>query len=156
MAEGSLATKPRFFISYCSKDDDVSKFAKEMKRRLEQAGHTAFIFQDPVKNPPGRVWSQRLAKEIANCDAFIAVITQKYLKSDICHQEIGYASDKKKLLLPVIYGQPEFSTGARYGESIEMIIKQVNYIKFEGDNFDAVIEELIGGIVCIYCIIVLY
>ena len=103
MAEGSLAKK--FFISYCSKDEDVSEFAKEMKRRLEEAGHTAFIFQNPVNNPAGTVWSQHLAEQIENCDAFIAVITQKYLDSKICYKEISHASEKEKLLLPVIYGQ---------------------------------------------------
>ena len=142
MAEGSFAKE--FFISY-SKDEYVSKFAKEMKRRLEQAGRTAFIFEDPVDNPAGIVWEQHLAEQIENCNAFIAVITQKYLNSNICHQEISYASNKKKLLLPIIYyEQPQFSTST-YGGAIEMKINKINYIKFEGD-FDALIAALTGGV----------
>ena len=150
MAEGSLVKK--FFISY-SKDEDVSKFAKEMKSRLKEAGHTAFIFEDPDDNPAGTVWSQHLAEQIENCDAFIAVITQKYLDSDTCLQEISRACNKKKLLLPVIYyEQPEFSAGT-YGGAIEMIIKPINYIKFKEDNFDAVIEALTRGIVYVYTVL---
>ena len=55
----------------------------------------AFIFHSE-DNPPGVNWL-----EIETCDSFVAIITQKYLDSDICYYEFNAAFvTHKKPIIP--------------------------------------------------------
>ena len=132
----------KIFISYNSSIEQVSKFAKDLKTKLLQDDgiDQAFIFQDVDDNPIGHVWSENLGKAISDCDVFIAIITQKYLDSDICHREISYARDTcrpRKPVFPIIFKdqKPNYKEG-EYARSIHMIVQQVNYITFQNTSVE--------------------
>ena len=129
----------KIFISYNSSDEQVNKFAKDLKTKLQGDGiDHAFNFQDERDNPTGRIWTENLASTIHGCDIFIAIITQQYLNSDICHREISYARDTcRKPVFPIIFKdrKPNYEVG-RYARSIHMIVQQVNYITFETTSVD--------------------
>lgn len=124
----------KIFISYNSALEEVNQFVAELKEKLEEelGVKRVFIFQCSTDNPAGTVWTENLAREINDCDAFIAVITQKYLDSDICLKEIAYAQKKQKVIIPIIFNdhKPNYKDGS-YGLSIEMIVTAVNYVMFE-------------------------
>ena len=131
----------KIFISYNSSVEQVNQFAKDLKTKLLQDDgiDQAFIFQDIGDNPTGRIWSKNLARAIKDCDIFIAIITEKYLNSDICHREISYARDTfRKPVFPIIFKdrKPNYDKGD-YALAIQMIVQQVNYITFETTNVDS-------------------
>ena len=123
------------FISYNSRDEKVNHFVRDLKTKLEEEADIdqAFIFEDPVDNPAGHVWTKKLSEKIVNCHAFFAVITQPYLDSDICHQEITYAHNThKKPIFPIIFEDHKLNYGVgQYSRPIEAIVTRVNYVTFE-------------------------
>ena len=130
----------KIFISYNSSVEQVNKFAKDLKTKLQDDGiDQAFNFQDVGDNPGGHVWTENLARAIYGCDIFISIITQNYLNSDICHREISYARDTcRKPVFPIIFKdhKPNYEEG-QYAHSIHMIVQQVNYITFETTSVDS-------------------
>ena len=141
----------KIFISYYSRDGDVSQFVKDLKTKLEKEADIdqVFIFQDPVDNPAGRVWTENLMRKIVDCHAFLAVITQPYLDSDICHQEITYACNTlKKTIFPITFEdrKPSYEVG-QYSRSIEAIVKRVNYVTFETTEVEtSIYDNLLTGL----------
>lgn len=139
------------FISYYSRDGEVNQFVKDLKTKLEKEADIdqVFIFQDPVDNPAGRVWTENLMKKIVDCHALLAVITQSYLDSEMCHQEITYAcSTHTEKIFPIIFKdrKPSYEVG-RCGRSIEAIVKQVNYITLETTEVEtSKYEDLLTGL----------
>lgn len=130
-----MATKcTKVFISYNSSDDKVNEFVQQLKRKLEEDGcDKAFIFQSPIDNPPGEKWLEKIAKEIETCDAFVPIITQKYLDSDICYSEFHAAPlTHKKRTIPIIFEdrKPDFSKG-KYAAAIQLLVKPIGYVTFK-------------------------
>lgn len=124
----------KIFISY-SEIEEINRFVGDLKTELEEelGVEQVFNFQCSADNPAGTVWTENLAREINDCDAFIAVITQKYLNSEICCKEVAYAQKKKKVIIPIIFNdrKPNYEDSS-YGLSIEFIATSFyNYVPFE-------------------------
>ena len=131
----------KVFISYNSSDKDVNEFVKQLKTKLESDGcDKAFIFQSAEDNRPGVNWPDNLAERIDSCDAFLAVITQRYLDSDICSDEF-HAALHKKLLIPIIFEdrKPDFSQGiSKHGPAIKMGASSINRISFQKPEIEEI------------------
>ena len=147
----------KIFISYSTKIDDISQFAKELKTNLkpERGVVEVFVCQDPGDIPAGTVWDNFIATKVKDCDAFIPIITQEYLDSTPCHQEIGDAhSIHKKDIFPILFKdrKPEYEKG-KYGMAIQSIVKRVQCTYFETtkvehptyDNILAAIKQTLLG-----------
>ena len=144
----------KIFISYNSAIEEVNQFVAVLKEKLEEqiVVEQVFIFQCPKEHPAGAVWTENLAKKIRDCDAFIAVITQKYLDSRICHQEITFADKKEKDIIPITFKDHELNyEESSYGASIEVIVTTVNYICFKTTTVeDSEYRRLIQGLRKVY------
>lgn len=145
----------KIFISYNSKIEEVNQFVAKLKEKLEEqiVVEQVFIFQCPEENPAGVVWTENLAKNINDCDAFIAVITQKYLDSKICYKEITYADKKEKDIIPILFEDHKLNyEESSYGSSIEMIVTTpLNYICFETTKVESSeYQRLIQGLRKVY------
>ena len=81
-----------FFISYSTKIDKVSQFAKELKTKLKHEPGVVEVFICEEDIPFGEVWDQYIARKLKDCHAFIPIIMQKYLDSAPCHKEIKDAT----------------------------------------------------------------
>ena len=137
-----MATKcTKLFISYNSSDEEVNKFVKQLKTKLESDGcDKAFIFQSAKDNRPGIDWTDNLAEQIESCDAFLAVLTQGYLDSDICSDEF-HAALHKKLLIPIIFEdrKPDFSKGkSKHGPAIKMGTSSINRVSFQKPEIEEI------------------
>ena len=93
--------------------------------------------------------------KVKDCDAFIRIITQKYLDSMPCHQEIGDAhSIHQKNIFSILFKdrKPEYEK-AKYGMAIQSIVKRVQSTYFETlkvepptyDNSLAAIKQTVLG-----------
>lgn len=87
------------FISYSHKDKDV------LQPILEKMAFDGFRLWFDAGIDPGTEWDENIANHIENCDYFIAFISQNYLLSDNCKDEINYARDLNKQRV-LVYLEP--------------------------------------------------
>ena len=123
----------KIFISYSTKIDKVSQFAKELKTKLNHEPGVAEVFICEEDIPIGEVWDVYIARKVKDCDAFIPIITQEYLDSPSCHKEILDASyTYKKPIFSILIGdcKLEYENG-KYGLAIRSIVTSVQYITFK-------------------------
>ena len=115
---------------------EVADFAKKLESKLKEHDHVVvFIFENPEENPAGALWYNRLAEKIRYCDAFIAIITQGYLDSDMCYEEFFSANvTNKKLIIPIVFEdpnlKPDYKKG-KLGAGIQMGTGPRNWVKFK-------------------------
>ena len=123
----------KIFISYSTKIPKVSQFAKELKSKLKYEIGVAEVFICEEDIPVGVVWSQCIAGKVKDCNAFIPIITQEYLDSPSCHQEIlaAYYTHKKNIF-PILIEDCNLEYGkGKYGTAIQSIVTQVQFIIFK-------------------------
>ena len=83
------------FISYAHRD---GKLVHSILERLQSEGYR-FWFDEGID--PGNEWDETIATYINNCDYFIAFISENYLASNNCKDELNFARDldKKRFLI---------------------------------------------------------
>lgn len=83
------------FISYSHKD---SQKIHEIIKNLITAGYNIWYDEGIA---PGMEWDDEIAAHIENCDSLVAFISNNYLASENCKDELNYARDleKERLLI---------------------------------------------------------
>ena len=143
----------KIFISY--KVGKVSQFAKELKSQLKDKPGVVEVFICEEDVLPGDTWGEKIARKANDCDAFVPIITQEYLDSKPCYQEIHHAHYKqKKPIFPILFKdrEPTYENG-EYGHDIQIIVNLVQYTRFETtkveqetfDKFLAAIKQKVLG-----------
>ncbi len=87
------------FISYAR--DDGSALAQELKRCLEELGHTVFLDVDDIH--VGEKWETKLREQVAQTDALLALVTPLAKDSPYVYQEFEQAKAQNKLIIPVVF-----------------------------------------------------
>ncbi len=95
--------KVQVFISYRSKDPDLS-LAQEFHAAIQEAGHDAFMAGESIRL--GEDWSQRIDVELARCDYFLLLLSQRSAVSEMVTEEVRQAKQLrdrtgKPKLLPI-------------------------------------------------------
>ena len=90
MVDAYRGTETYIFISYSHKD---SREVHKIIERMSSDGYRIW-FDDGID--PGTEWDETIAKHIKECEYFIAFISENYLESDNCKDELNYARDKSK------------------------------------------------------------
>ncbi len=97
IATASADRQPTVFISYAHQDAD---FANRLIDDLRAAGHACWI--DTTKLKGGDEWLVTIAEGIINSYAFVILATRQALQSRWVQDEILWARQKKKLIIPLI------------------------------------------------------
>ena len=88
----------RYFISYTRDDSDfVLKLAKE----LRAAG--ANLWVDQLDLVGGQRWARAVQEALVDCQGMIIVLSPESVASNNVEDEVAYALDKNKLVVPVLY-----------------------------------------------------
>jgi TIR domain len=95
-----LGNKSPVFISYSRED---SEFVKRLISDLKAAG--ANVWLDQIDIRPGSRWDREVEQALTNCTELIVVITAASVKSDQVMDEISFALDERKTIIPVINGE---------------------------------------------------
>src|SRR5687767_3842140 len=85
------------FISYSRKDKE---FALEVARELKSAGHLVWL--DQLDIPTGTRWDDEVERALHECEIFLIILTPTSISSENVKDEIGYAIDHEKRILPVL------------------------------------------------------
>lgn len=125
---------PTVFVSY-SHDD--KEFAERLIRDLQAAGHAIWIDVSRLKG--GDVWIRAISEGIINSYAFVVVATERSLGSSWVQDEITWAKQRGKLIIPLlledVLTHPDFFPLARY-----------QGIKFFETDYDPAVRDLLAGL----------
>jgi formylglycine-generating enzyme required for sulfatase activity len=85
------------FISYSRKD---SEFAQRLNMAFVGANRVVWVDWQSI--PRGEAWWREIQLGIEGADAFICVVSENWLSSEVCHKELQYARSNNKRVLPLI------------------------------------------------------
>ena len=131
------------FISY-GRELDVSQFVKQLKRDLEANGYSVWLDLESI--PSGSDWHGAIGTGLQECAAIIPIITQKYIGSRYCMNELYTADGDKKLIFPVMYEDVELAS-TEAGRALKFIISGINWTMFRPgqDDYTDSLQKLIKG-----------
>ena len=89
--------KYQTFISYPRKN---AEFSLKLARELKAAGFQVWF--DQIDIPAGSRWDDEIQKALTECEIFIVILTPEAIESQNVKDEIGYAIDSGKRILPVL------------------------------------------------------
>ena len=131
------------FISY-GRELDVSQFVKQLKRDLEANGYSVWLDLESI--PSGSDWHGAIGTGLQECAAIIPILTQKYIGSRFCMNELYTADGDKKLIFPIMYEDVDLST-TEAGRAVKFIISGINWTMFRPGKDDYIdsLHKLIKG-----------
>ena len=96
------AKGPGTFISYSHKDKG---FALKLAKELRSASFP--IWLDQLSIPTGARWDDEIENALHACETFLVILTPASIASESVKDEIGYAIDHGKRILPVLLEECE-------------------------------------------------
>jgi len=124
------------FISYSRKD---IAFARLLHQSLKENQLETWIDWQDI--PPSADWLAEVYEAIEWADAFVFVISETSLGSEICGLEIAHAAKHNKRLIPIVIKDVE-------AEQVPKELAVLNWIFFEeaGEKFADAMEDLVTAI----------
>ncbi|HVC71196.1 MAG TPA: TIR domain-containing protein [Acidimicrobiales bacterium] len=123
------------FLSYSRRD---SEFVDRLSAALDVRGKQVWIDTDSIAD--AEVFPQAIRTAIETSDAFLFVITPEAVSSAYCEQEVTYAGELGKRIVPVLRQPVEDS-------EIPTQIRERNWIPFTEDGeFDAAADRVVQAL----------
>jgi hypothetical protein len=125
----------RAFISYSRTNKD---FAVKLTRGLRSAGYPVWFDQFDI--PTGSRWDDEVEKALRDSSIFMIILTPASISSENVKDEIGYAIDHGKRILPVLLESCD----------VPLRLRRFQYVDFTGKSFEEGFEsakELLGELV---------
>ena len=125
----------RAFISYSRTNKD---FAVKLTKGLRSAGYPVWFDQFDI--PTGSRWDDEVEKALRECSIFMIILTPASISSENVKDEIGYAIDHGKRIVPVLLESCD----------VPLRLRRFQYVDFTSKSFDEGFEsakELLGDLV---------
>lgn len=131
------------FISY-GREIDVTYFVKQLKRDLEANGFSVWLDLESI--PSGSDWHEAIGTGLHKCSFIIPIITDKYINSRYCMNELYTADSDKKQIFPVMYEDVELAS-TEGGRALKFIVSGINWTMFRPgkDDYTTSLQNLIKG-----------
>jgi internalin A len=131
LLDGVRLSRPEIKKVFISYSHDDKSFAKKIASELEIAGMKVWWDSSGLKG--GQDWQEEIEKAIAQCQYFLIVLSPESILSEWVGNEITYAVQKGKLIIP-LYMKP--------CEVPISIIKR-QYIDFEKQTHKVALKQLV-------------
>ena len=97
--------------------------------------------------PAGSDWHGAIGTALHNCRAIIVIITQKYLGSRYCTNEMYQANSDRKSIFPVFFQDVDFGI-TETSRGVKYVISGINWTMFRPnlDDYNASLTKLIDGL----------
>lgn len=125
-----MLTSP-VFVSYSQRD--ANSFALKLANDLRLAGIPVWIDQLDIR--PGTNWDKEIEKALKSAHYVLFVLSKEAVNSDNVANEIDYAVETKKIIIPIKIHDCD----------IPLRIRRLQYIDFSS-NYDAGISRLIQNL----------
>lgn len=109
------------FISYSRINKE---FAVRLARELRAAGFPVWL--DLLDIPTGARWDDEIEDALRECGIFLTILTPASIASENAKDEIGYAIDHGKRILPVLLEDCE----------VPLRLRRFQYVDFTSMNYD--------------------
>lgn len=136
----------RLFISHTSKH--VS-FCTKLKIQLIKESVSGFVAHLDIE--PTVEWQSTIEYALNTCDALAAIVSQDFIKSKWCDQEVGYALGRGLLVVPVMVDADPYGFIGKYqglkwiGKNTEQIATGIEKILMKNPKTSSrMIEVLVG------------
>lgn len=129
-------TKPYIFISYSHRDSD--KVIKIIER-LQSEGYNVW-YDEGID--PGTEWDENIAKHVIECSYFIAFISNGYIGSKNCKDELNYSRDLDKEQLLVYLEEVNLSGGMAMRMNR---IQAIFWYKYDKNNTEDAYRKLFSA-----------
>ena len=116
----------RTFLSYSRINKD---FALKLARELKSSGFPVWI--DQLDIPTGARWDDELEKALDECDIFMVILTPASTASDNVKDEIGYAIDTGKRILPILLENA----------NVPLRLRRFQYVDFSNKSYEEGVES---------------
>lgn len=128
--------EPYIFISYSHKN---SNEALEIIERLQAENYRVW-YDEGID--PGTEWDENIATHVEECEFFIALLSDEYIASSNCKDELNYARDLEKNRLLIYLNQVKLPSGMRMRLSRLQNIHKYTYT--DENNFYNKLFEAVG------------
>ena len=119
---------PTIFVSYAREDSDV---ALKLSRDLKAAG--AQIWLDQLDIPPGERWDRAVEAALERSKCMLVILSPRSVSSENVMDEVSYAIDEKKEIVPVIVEHCK----------LPLRMRRLQFIDFTADYNDS-LKHLLG------------
>jgi len=116
----------RTFISYSRTNRE---FALELARELRSSGFN--IWLDQLDIPTGARWDDEVERNLRECEIFMIILTPASTTSENVKDEIGYAIDQRKRILPVLLEEC----------NIPLRLRRFQYVDFSKKSYEDGVES---------------
>jgi len=123
------------FLSYSRANKD---FAVKLAKELKSEGFD--IWLDQLDIPLGARWDREVEKALRASDIFMIILTTASVDSENVLDEIGYAIDTSKRILPILLENCE----------VPLRLRRLQYVDFTNKSFDEGVKaakELLRGLI---------
>ncbi|MGA7192851.1 MAG: toll/interleukin-1 receptor domain-containing protein [Anaerolineales bacterium] len=131
----AIEKQRRAFISYSHVNRD---FAIKLAKALRAAEYAVWF--DQLDIPAGARWDDEVENALRDCSIFMVILTPASIASENVKDEIGYAIDHGKRILPVLLEDCD----------VPLRLRRFQYVDFTAKSFEQGLEsakELLGGLV---------
>ena len=118
----------KVFVSY-SRDDDAAVL--KLVQDLRSGGVNVWLDQTDI--PSGRRWDEAIEQALATCDQMIVVLSEASVSSQNVMDEVSYAIDEGKRVIPVIIRACK----------IPLRLRRMQYVDLTSE-YDARVEKLVA------------
>jgi len=125
----------RAFISYSRINKE---FATKLVKGLRAGGYSVWF--DLLDIPTGSRWDDEVEKALRECSIFMIILTPASIASENVKDEIGYAIDHGKRILPVLLEECD----------VPLRLRRFQYVDFTTKSFEEGFEsakELLGDLI---------
>ena len=138
---GSRISKD-IFLSY-GREASTAPFVARIKNDLEAAGYSVWL--DTVDIPSGSDWHSAIGDGLRRCNALLAIITNKYICSKYCKNEMFMADSTHKPIFPLFLEEVDFNSSEDSG--VLYTISSINWIKLTNGmaGYDDAFARLLEG-----------
>jgi TPR repeat protein len=116
-----LSTAPTTFFSYCRQDKE---FATRLAEDLKASG--ANVWMDRLDIAPGQEWDDAVEEAVSQCPRMLLLLSSASVQSRNVRNEVAYALDEKKTIIPVLYQDC----------TIPLQLRRIQHIDFRTDYAD--------------------
>ncbi len=122
--------KAKIFISYSRAD---SEFVLELAEKLRSSG--VHFWLDQLDTTAGQHWDRAIEEALETSELLLVILSPASVNSDNVLDEVSYALEEKKQIVPVLYQKCV----------IPFRLRRLHYLDFTGD-FDRALTQLLNAL----------
>lgn len=133
----------RVFINYKQNVQPDHDLARRLELFLRAKRHC--VFRDGTGIQTGDKWPAAIEREIRNCQAMISIATNASMQSNWVLNEIRFAMELRKRVLPVVVGEIDRSVKFQAFDPLFMATQYYTSVGDDSADFGAILAMLKAG-----------